>query len=171
MHPARRLSIHPVNRLPETTLPLKRTRSSSHAGPFVALRRLGKYSYQENLPTLVPSSAISRPSTSPPACLAALRRHTSVQSRSRHTIPAVTNRRPAGITSNPAATLARLRRLAAGVSPACSLRRNTSEITLPNDRFERAARSFAASNTSLSKSTVVLMAERQPHLMRPANHY
>ena len=137
---------------------------------FAAIWRLEKFSYQKNLPTLLPSSAISRPSTSPPACRAALRRHVSVQSRSRHTSSAVTNRRPAGITSNPAATLARLRRPAAGVSPAWSPRRNTSETAFPTDCFDRAARTFAVRSTSSSRSRVVLIAETQPHLLRSANH-
>jgi len=160
----------PVDPSRETSRSFGRPRSSSFGFRFVAIRRLEKFSYQRNFPTFLPSPANSYPSSSLRACPAALRNHVSVQSRSRHTSSAVTNRPPAGITSKPAATLARLGRPAANVSTARSPRRSSIEITFPTDRFERAARAFAVRSTSSSRSRVVLIAETQPHLLRSANH-
>ena len=170
MRPARCTSILPVNHSPRTSQPIRPPRSDTLSFRSAMTRRLGQFFHQKNRSALLPSSAISRPSTSLPSCLAALRNHVSVQSRSRHTSSAVTNRPPAGIISKPAATLARLRRPAANVSTARSPRRSSIEITFPTDRFERAARAFPVRSTSSSRSRVVLIAETQPHLLRSANH-
>lgn len=152
MRPARFTSAAP------SMLALRAPRPSKHPRtPKRPVRRLEKSSYQKKFSTLPPRLTIFCPRVLPQSGLPSLNSHYSVRSLSLLTRSASTTRPPFGKNWNPAATPAQIPRVATGTSPAYNPRRNTSEITLPTDRPDRAASSLAASTTSSSRFSVVLI--------------